>query len=512
MSLNVVSLYEPLGVSEHIPASLRKGLNGDIKSASVVQQRYTGTKFVPINGTNFSFFSSGSGNSSSIISFKLTDSMNYLDLQSCYLNMTVAIQDLKANTTTAAVAADYSVAVGDVAGGLNYTVPDDALPIGLWGRGRVSVNSVVVEDIQNLNQVTNALLYSNCEQNVYNTVLSNLIGTWKHNTLIDAVDYKLRRKAIGPMYRNSPSQPLTFSVPLSLLFPSFCSPAYFPLRNAGALQLDLYLDNLKNAILPALSATAGTYLDFRLDLTNVSISADLLSLDPVFVSACDKMIMSDDGFKMPVSTYLLAKTSYPITAQHTAKNCIFSKATPLLRSMLFFKELGSWVNNSARYSITAFPRLEQGHAYKSMGSQIKHNGQLYPVNPLYTSSEHFRELTKQMGGFNMLSHSIQNAKNYTNYNGYGIQRGGYNATDLAYVGDDIDQCAFTWAMSFDKLAGADDNVTIDGVDTTVSGIITVQFSDANDSAQADTSANLCAAICHTRFLVLANGQAQMIGM
>jgi hypothetical protein len=114
MSFNALdSLYSRLDVSERISESLKLK---NITASSVVKERRT-AKYFPMNGSAFQYGNAaGFANSSQIITYRLTDSQSYFDMESMYLNFNVQLgesfgasarQALPANPTIAQSAAQW---------------------------------------------------------------------------------------------------------------------------------------------------------------------------------------------------------------------------------------------------------------------------------------------------------------------------------------------------------------------------------------------------------------------
>jgi hypothetical protein len=210
MSLNYQSLFSHLDVSEHIPNSAQLP---KMKASSVIKDRRT-ARYVPVGNTTYNY-NSTSG-SAGQITFRLSDAQGYIDPSTMYLNFNIQLTEA---FSAGARAAEASATA--------WTVPDDGFH-SLFNRARLSVNSVVAEDILQVNALTNALIYSNCDRQVYDHHLGLLAGAWKfnqqlavgsNNTAVDA-----RRIAYGTILRNAGAANgniVPVSIPLSLMF-DFC--------------------------------------------------------------------------------------------------------------------------------------------------------------------------------------------------------------------------------------------------------------------------------------------------
>jgi hypothetical protein len=227
----------------------------------------------------------------------------------------------------------------------------------------------------------------------------------------------------------------------------------------------------------------------------------MLGLDPGYVSAMDRIMMSQDpgeGFKMALNTFLVADAQYQTTTTHSSKSVVYSKSTPQLRSILFWKRNPADSNNSTRTYVNNFERLDQGHPINSLGTSIRIGSEIFPVNPMYTVAEHMRELVKSYGGFSMLSSSLLVLPNFCNSYGADVA-----STDAGCNN------TFLWGYNFDKVQGLQEEVHLDGLDASVASLISVQFSDQAAAARTET---MTAAIQYTRYLVISGNQVQMLGM
>jgi hypothetical protein len=511
MSLNPISMYAPLDVSEKIPESLKLK---DITASSVVRKRKT-VKYVSQNGDTFSYSNAGgASNSSSVITFLVSDSNGYLDPQKSCLNLIFQITE---------------------AGSSAVTVPDDAI-WAIINRARLECNSVMVEDILQANALTNALIYSACDKSVYEQELSLLAGAWKHNTQLpvqNGVGYVASTSAgsatvalnvpqnsllvantqVGVNARAATwnavctSGQLSVSIPLSMIFGFHRVTPYFPLRNAGALKYQFFVESLSNCLR---SGTAGTP---TMTLQKVFISCDILELDPVYVSAMDRIMSSvedgETGYKLPLNTYLVTDSSWTGSTSHATHNLTFSKSSTQLRSLLFWKRLAGNYNNFSKYTCSEFDRLDQGNP-NGTGFQVRIGSDLYPeYGPAQTVSEQYALLCKSFGFLgNMMGGTPQGITNYVNNYLMTAANGAAPARGL-----DGDHSAFTFGITMDKIL--DENIDLDGYDSSVNGgIINLQVSDCSaDVATGNTAQQVTytGAIEFSRHLVIARNQVQIIG-
>ena len=207
----------------------------------------------------------------------------------------------------------------------------------------------------------------------------------------------------------------------------------------------------------------------------------------------------DTGYKIPINTFLVADATYQATVAQSQKSIIFSKATTQLRALYFWKTNSAEANNSQYYSVTNFQRLDQGNPSTSLGTEVRIGSDRFPQgNPIYTISEHMRELVKTQGGFSMLNSGLLTLPNYCNLYG-------------ADVASDNGGCnnAFIWGIGLDKMVGLDSHAVIDGYDSSSNAIISMTVSDGGGTAHPQT---MTCAMQYTRFLVLSTGQVEMIGM
>lgn len=501
-------LYEKLDVSEVIPESMRMP---QIKAASVVKGRRN-AKYVPIGPGQYTFTTSPSAtsksNSTNIMSFRVTDSQSFIDLQSCYLNFNVQITEAFGSTVALGRQADQAL-------GSSYTVPENDWTVA-FQRARCSVNGVVLEDLNEVNALTQALLLCDGNQNVVNKHLGVLAGSWKHNGDLSSVNgtdsaaVSARRVAIGKMYRGSAGGAnangiqagavIPMSIPLSLLFDLHRVPQYFSLRNAGSLQYDFYFDDVRNFMLGALTQTAGTYADVAVDFTQCSITGDLIDLDPAFTSAYDRLCASmepGDGIKIPINTWLTMTQQYQTSNDLSQKGVAFSKSTPQLRQILMWKRNPAAQNNLGHYYVSSYDRLDQGNPLAPGYTQWRIGSDLFPQNGMITAAEHYRELTKSMGGFHMNATSLLTLPMYTNMYGADISTNEVGCPN-----------SFIWGFSFDKVQGLHESIHMDGYDASIQSLIACNFCDGGKVARTE---NLTAAICYTRYLCISGNQVEVKG-
>lgn len=254
------------------------------------------------------------------------------------------------------------------------------------------VNSVLVEDILQANTLTNALVYANGNQDVYNKILGVTCGAWKYNTDLTYLyngygnnSVSARRAVAGAMYRSGATyNTIPVSIPMSLFF-DLCRQSYFPIRNCGAgLQLEFYVEDLRNFMVAALN-TAGNPCDVSINISNMHISVDCLTLDSAYLQAMDRIMASPEeagGYKLAINSYLVADATYSVGpgTTHTQKQLIWSKSSPQLRNMLFWKRNPADALNLANYWVSNFQRLDQGNAAPgvSLGSQLRIGSDLFP--------------------------------------------------------------------------------------------------------------------------------------
>jgi hypothetical protein len=70
---------------------------------------------------------------------------------------------------------------------------------------------------------------------------------------------------------------------------------------------------------------------------------------------------------------------------------------------------------------------------------------------------------------------------------------------------------FLFGLFFDKMVGLEQHVHLDGYDSTASAVISLALSDTLPTGAAARQETVTAAIQTTRYLVMANGQVEMIG-
>ena len=191
------------------------------------------------------------------------------------------------------------------------------------------------------------------------------------------------------------------SIPLSFLFGVFRTGKYLPLRNFGEIMVEITLNDYQNCcyqfnrinnndgILRA-GDTNGLLatLDRSYNVRGLSITTDILTLDPVYVSLMDNLVASDAGIILPFETYTTSLHQMPWQGMHTI---LISKGASHLKSVYFFMKPAAIVNSRwHRKEDTYFMNRIANYQF-TIGSDV------FPLNRVESTNVAIQELSKALG-------------------------------------------------------------------------------------------------------------------
>jgi hypothetical protein len=467
-------------IREIVPEVAR--VSKDLAASSVLTGRRR-VRIVPQNGQSFVASTSGS---SAMINWLISDGASFMDPTSAVLSFSLTTRDASA---------------APVAG--TEVVLDD----GAWSafsRLLVSVNSTLVDDIDQLPKKVNSQLYPTVSQSWYDSV-GSFCGLWKFSNTAwkgaatDKYNVAARRTAYAAAIQNGTSTSAlangknNFMIPLSLLSGFFTSEQLLPLPHMGQLRLSL---SLADALSACVASIPGATPGFRID--DVSIECDFVEVHPTYGALIAKLCREDEGIMVPYQAALVSSQDIPASAGgNSSYNIVFSKATPNLRAITTFQQA------KAGLSSAAYPKTSTFANNGFYSIQYRIGSQYYPAMPSVQEARAFADLQGAFGrpGNSLETSGLCDANNYyltTTVGGDGSLTG--NAADL-----------FLHAVSFDKLKGA--RFGAGGVD--LDGVNTMQASGAQVVIQlvaANTQAAVVGAVInYTRVLRIRQGAISIVG-
>jgi len=526
-------------IAEVVPDVVK--VAGKLSMSSVITGRRR-VRLVPQSGQNYT-----SGASSGVINILIQDGQAYADLLSACVSFNLTTYDSTAANQNASGSAPTATTTA---------IHDDGA-YSVFRRCLISVNSTLMDDIDNLPKKVNAEIYPTVSQAWYNTC-GSFLGLWKHSTsaLTPAAltgantdgfisKYDVPSKAVqwakkvqgsgnatsaataGAPFAPGQNQ---FSVPLSLLTSFFRNDTLFPSRNAGQLYVQLNLASAVEAMLCSYTGGAAPNApNPSYAISNLTLELDFVDLHPTYLSLMDDLIEapSGSGVNWAFDAHLVSSQS--IGTQAGQKSVIVSKASQNMRSLQVVAQPSSALASTAWLSQSTF----QNPGVQDIQYRI---GSLY--YPAFTAvGEHrmFMDLQNSFGSPESTDKSgIIDANNYysntpdtfysaTAGGGVLVVQGTGAATSIpvpnqnnlgTLVASKIPRSAwcdaFSYGYCFDRLKHASfHGVELDGINTlTSAGSQMVVQINCNPGA-ADTT--LTSIVRFTRVLHLGGGATSVIG-
>jgi hypothetical protein len=380
MSLSV-SFLEKIGARDTIPDEHRVP---EIKTSSLVTNRST-AKFVAQNGTSF--------RAGQTIYIRLNSVSQYLVPSSGALVFDVKVQN-------SAVDASLSNPV-DASGVYLNPILDNIGAI--FDKVRISVGGVQVEETQYLSRFINAMAYTSMSRAHYTQTGGMLYNAWKYNddAVHNGIDLELtglpsdRGLALHPwsapsIYHKSFTWGQYWSeqiaaygffrmiLPLSFFGSLFRRHSALNLRNIGNVEIQLTLSQDSDAIVNpgavvfdggvgatqnkpnCMMFTTGVSLGSPIFVVeNVFVLADVLDMNPEYTSVIDALVNSEEGLVMPLETHTVLTATAALGTSTTAsrKNLTYSFSTPMLKSVTYWSQLTSDLNNYNVFGCSGFRNL-----------------------------------------------------------------------------------------------------------------------------------------------------------
>lgn len=482
--LNSAQMYD--SIQEIVPevAKVSKTL-----SASSVLTGRRRVRLIAQNGQTFTS-TAGTGGAQNI-NFLVQDGGAFLDPTSMVLSFDLTTWDASANPPTNA----------------NKVVVDD----GAWSvfqRMLVSVNSTLMDDIDNLGKKVNTQIYPTVSQSWYDGP-GSFMGLWKFSkaaygsgaigALVASTKYDVANHLAQMAACTQPAAGITlpagsknrFMIPLSLLSGFFAQEQLYPIPHMGQLQIQF---NLADAMTACVASAAAAVPAFRLD--NVTLEADFIEVHPTYGALIARLARDEEGLLMPFDAHLVSSQDLPASDTTSQYNVVFSKATQNLRSITVYQQ------NKAGLSKAVYPKTSTfaNNGFYSIQYRI---GSLYfPAYPSIGTHRAFADLQSAHGRpGNDLEHSgLCDAFNF-----YGTTT--LNAQNALATGNASD--CFLHAYCFDKLKAAMlHGVELDGINTmSASGaqaVVQIQCAPPADTVMG-------AVIRYTRILKIQNGAVSVTG-
>lgn len=447
----------------------------------------TGRRRVRLIAQNGQSFTSTSTGGAQTVNFMLQDGGAFLDPTSCVLSFDLTTWN---NTNPS-----------DVSDAVKVCVDDGAWSV--FQRMLVSVNSTLMDDIDQVGKKVNTQIYPVVSKSWYDSV-GSFMGLWKFSgsayqgTATTKYDVANRLSAMS-----SCTQPVAgtvlpagaknhFMIPLSLLSGFFANEQLLPLPHMGQLIVQL---NLASALEACVASAPGVLPAYRID--NLTMEADFVEVHPTYGALIARLAREDEGLMMPFDAHLVSSQDIGASAGAvTQNNIVFSKATQNLRAITTFQQSKAGLSSSAYPKNSTFAN----NGFYSIQYRI---GSLYfPAFPSIDEARAYADLLASHGrpGNSLEDSGICDANNY-------YLTTTVNQATGALTGVPAD--CFLHGYSFDKLKGAMlYGVELDGLNTmSASGAqVVVQIQNAPPTASV-----VGAVIRYTRILRIKNGAVSVIG-
>jgi len=422
-----MSVFEGLGGSEYAPDGM--SYRPATKETFVLGR--TTQRWTPSSGSSYS------GLNSRTITFRLS-SESMLDPATAYLNMTlktprgyVVPEDLAplslisaVRLTAAGSQVEQYTNVGDavkpllyVSSAADYLSGNASATMGSWlyrpnvGIGLRTTDPNVVGAVSDSSG--NDISYIggptfNTSENSLGLDASNsfsFIGsTYRSNSFpagFEATTLSPGSKYTGRTVNGIDYQGQSYSIPLALIFGTFRVEQLLPLRVLGALELTIELNQPSRSLIVCkpLVYTAGNQITegsadaFTLDytLTNLSISADLVHINPSAAADIDALAAGSTGLSLVIPT--MVTTLFPsqqggVSQQSLVCTRPYSNLTAQFVTM----------RPSAGANSAYWPKSLYFGGSRFLGCQSQIGGQSYPAQSIQSVSQAWVELRKALAG------------------------------------------------------------------------------------------------------------------
>lgn len=417
-------MAQPLGITpfQEIPLAERLPTEAQMSSrlvANSIVERRESTKFYPSTSNDIVVNQSG-GSSQRVINIRLS-SPGYIDLQTTCLEFehqlsgTSGVGRGVVDNNILSLIDEATLLVGGQRVEFVRDVPSviNALSMmsetqghhnhngdfeGEWVYGKYSEGQQNAEYVAaNNNKLTSKIAN---RQNA-----SYLYSSYNTSTSATGVNGSGGQSTDDVGYKSTSSGARPYRVPLAKLFGMFALPKYFPLRNVGAITIQLrFQDNLNRVLVNQQTngADAQSSTDTALPsdtvstIKNLRVKCDIVYPAASYVSAVDNLLQNDAvGAMFAVNTIESQDIDFTGSSSLSTRALVFTLGTRYLKTCLFCFRSKADLDKPSRFSLSAFPSL----GFEG-GARLYINGVSYPVQPVEDAAEAYEECEKAL---NMLA-------------------------------------------------------------------------------------------------------------
>jgi hypothetical protein len=464
--------YQRLNPNELIPTAV--SADNSVVAVSTITRR-SRQRLIPISGNSYNVsLNSGAGQ---MISFNLASSSQFVDPASAYIGFTCTV-----STSGSSV------------------LENGALSI--FNRAMLKVAGVLAEDIVGANYKVDVDLITECPRDLYDSNVSALAGHWKYDNIngvgaitatsgygigsFSDVKTNLLDGVIPTINSAEGTGVRTYYIPLSHFFGLFSQERYIPLFCTGALEVDLQLNTVGNAMFDG--TTAADALGYS--LTNVNLYYDAVEcireVNQSYISA----MQSSEGLIMPYQTTTTINRSYQgVNAAANSVSLVLNLATPFLRGIKLAQVSGT-DSQGAGVPKHCYPRVGVNSVYYTLGSD---NYPAYAKNLTAVDS-----LNNTIAGFSGFSKTDGTLLRYDAYMRDAVATGTANLVQT-----------FVPCFNFCKNRGA--VIDMDGVNMSAVGSTLAVYLDGTTAINWSSKSILVYAFLeYMRFLKLGNGAVSVM--
>lgn len=514
-----MSIFESLGGNEYQPLNMT--YRPPTKETFVTGR--TTTRWSPTSGSAYS------GANSRVITFRLNGA-ELLDGNSCYLNMVmrtprghVVPEDLAPLSILSACritisgsqaeqfsnAADAIKPLVYVASDAQYLSNNASVTMGSWLYRSSPGIGIQANGANAIGAVANGSVGIGGDAAVSvsslglkaNESYKYVGGTWRRNSFpagFQATTLNADTRFTGRQTTGIGMNGVALSIPLGIIFGLFRTSQLLPLRVMGAIEITIELNPPSRALIvcqpltysPAngITETDATVppdsytLDY--ELTQLSITGDLVSISPAMAASLDALAAGDDGVSLVIDS--LATTLYPSQPNASQQSLVTTRPHSNLTSQTI--TIKPSVGANSPYWPKSF--YFGGSTFLSMQTQI--GGLNYPAMAVNSLSQAWLELRKALAGSRGVSLDRGSAIDVSAYSctygsPYGVwsaaARGaapdikeltradGTDATRAAFANSiaSMSPACFVLGQSFSRVIGSEQEVSLSGANSRLSG-------------------------------------------
>jgi hypothetical protein len=514
-----MSIFESLGGNEYQPLNMT--YRPPTKETFVTGR--TTTRWSPTSGSTYS------GANSRVITFRLNGA-ELLDGNSCYLNMVmrtprghVIPEDLAPLSILSACrvtisgsqaeqfsnAADAIKPLVYVASDAQYLSNNASVTMGSWLYRSSPGIGIQANGANAIGAVVNGTAGIGGDTAVSvsslglkaNESYKYVGGTWRRNSFpagFQATTLSANTRFTGRQTTGQGMQGTALSIPLGIIFGLFRTSQLLPLRVMGAIEITIELNPPSRALIVcqpltysdanAISETAASVppdsytLDY--ELTQLSITGDLVAISPAMAASLDALAAGDDGVSLVIDS--LATTLYPSQPNASQQSLVTTRPHSNLTSQTI--TIKPSVGANSPYWPKSF--YFGGSTFVSMQTQI--GGLNYPAQAVNSLSQAWLELRKALAGSRGVSLDRGSAVDVSAYSctygsPYGVwsaaARGaapditeinGSTATDatraaFANTIASMSPACFVLGQSFSRVIGSEQETSLSGANSRLSG-------------------------------------------